>query len=105
MAWVSLNISPSSNLQPPFAVMSRNPGISFSWFTEASVKYNVDFLYLEGGIRQALPRYNLGKLDPVHQLRIKEDRRVHASSSEYDQIRAILRERSIIRKFNSNGKQ
>lgn len=88
----------------PFAVMSRRPGIAKPWIDEVAGKYFNEYILLNNGIRQALPRYNLSKLDPVEQIRIKDHRREHASArldKSVELLRAVNLERSLIRKFNN----
>lgn len=91
------------NKQAPFAIMSRKPGISFRYFD--SIKdFNREFILLENGSRASLPRYLLGKLDPVEQIAIKRDRQSYATSGEQvsdivKQLRAINLDRRLYRQY------
>ena len=97
------------NVPPPFAQMSRKPGIASQWF-ESNIDYFHDYLLLESGAREQLPRYFLNKLDPVEVIRIKRDKRQFAESQEKltdadKQLRAINLERRLRRQYiNKYGK-
>lgn len=87
----------------PFAQMSRRPGVGSSWF-ETNVSYFHDFLVLESGAREQLPRYFLDKLDPVEVVRIKRGKREYAEhmepvSDSEKQLRAINLERRLRRQY------
>lgn len=91
------------NMPKPFAQMSRKPGIGFPWF-ESNIKFFHDFLLLESGKREQLPRYFLDKLDSLEVLRIKRDKRDYARymeplSDSEKQLRAINLERRLRRQY------
>lgn len=83
--------------------MSRRPGVGSSWF-EKNVSYFHDFLVLESGAREQLPRYFLDKLDPIEVLRIKRGKREYAEhmepvSDSEKQLRVINLERRLRRQY------
>lgn len=91
-----------SSAKPPFALMSRRPGISAD-YSSTFDRYYHEYILLEDGTRRPLPRYLLQKLDPVEQIRIKESRKDFATSkpqmSETEkQLRSINLERTLIRR-------
>lgn len=90
---------------PPYATMSRRPGIAGPWF-ESNSKYFHDFLALPSGKHQSLPRYFLGKLDPVEQIQIKMHNREFAErlpqvSDSEKELRLINLERKLIRSYHT----
>lgn len=95
-----------SGVEPPFAVMSRRPGIS-SGFVESSENYFREYILLENGARRPLPRYLLSKLGDFERCRILEARKEFVCSKpQLSESELILRstnlERSLIRKYNRN---
>lgn len=87
---------------PPFAQMSRRPGIASNWW-DSNIGYFHEFLKLERK-REQLPRYFLDKLDPVEVIQIKRHKREHAEAlpelSETDKnLRLINAERSMYRSY------
>lgn len=91
------------SMPKPFAIMSRKPGIASSWF-ESNIKYFHDYLVLESGKREQLPRYFLDKLDPVEVIQIKRNKRNYAEGMEKisdaeKQLRAINLERRLRRQY------
>lgn len=89
--------------EPPFAVMSRMPGIGYEGF-ESIQGYRHDYILLANGTRRALPRYLLGKLDPVEAIQIKRIRtQVAEALPQLSDTQRILRaenlERALIRKY------
>lgn len=88
---------------PPFAVMSRRPGIGYDFFAGTG-QYCHDYLVLENGQHQALPRYFLNKLDPVEAIAVKRHCREYAEglpkiSETEKQLRNLNLERSLKRKY------
>lgn len=67
--------------QPPFALMSRRPGIGLKWL-ESSFAYNLDFLTLSDGSKIGTPRYFLDKMDPVLSTRIRTDKLLNSVRTE-----------------------
>lgn len=89
--------------EPPFACMSRDPGIGYAGF-ESIQDYRHDFIQLSSGTRRALSRYLLGKLDPVESIQIRRIRtQVAESLPQLSDVERILRaenlERALIRKY------
>lgn len=89
---------------PPFALMSRRPGISGSYLPVLQ-NYFHDYIQLENGTCRPLPDYLLEKLDPVEGIRIKEASREFArkqrtltDSEKFLRLHNL--ERSLIRKYN-----
>lgn len=88
---------------PPYAVMSRRPGIAGTWF-ETNSKYFIDFLALPSGKHAPLPRYMLSKLDPVEQIQIKRHSRNFAEmqpkvSESEELLRVVNLERKLYRNY------
>lgn len=65
--------------QPPFATMSRRPGVGFSYFNQIQ-DFEHEYILLANGQRRSLPRYFLDKLDPVEKISIKRTKRTVAES-------------------------
>ena len=91
------------NVPKPFAQMSRRPGIASSWF-ESNIQYFHEFLVLESGQHEPLPRYFLNKLDPLEVIQIKRHNREFAESQpeipdSEKQLRAINLERRLRRQY------
>lgn len=89
---------------PPFALMSRRPGISGRYLPVLENFFH-EYIQLENGVRRPLPDYLLAKLDPVEGIRIKELSREHARKQRsLTDTEKFLRlhnlERSLIRKYN-----
>lgn len=89
--------------EPPFACMSRDPGIGYEGF-ESIQDYRHDFIQLSSGARRSLPRYLLGKLDPVEAIQIRRIRtQVAESLPQLSDTQRVLRaenlERALIRKY------
>lgn len=89
---------------PPFALMSRRPGISGGYLPILE-NYFHEFIQLENGVCRPLPDYLLSKLDPVEGIRIKEASREFARKQRtLTDTEKFLRlhnlERSLIRKYN-----
>lgn len=89
--------------EPPFAAMSRMPGIGYEGF-ESIQDYRHDYILLDNGTRRALPRYLLGKLDPVEAIQIKRIRtQIAEALPQLSDTQRILRaenlERALIRKY------
>lgn len=88
---------------PPFAVMSRRPGIGFDWF-DSTRNYCQDYIVLQNGQHKALPRYFLNKLDPVESIAVKRHCRQYAESlpkfsESQTALRAVNLERALTRKY------
>lgn len=88
---------------PPFAVMSRRPGIGYVWF-DSTRNFCQDYLVLQNGQHQALPRYFLNKLDPVEAIAVKRHCRQYAESlpkvsDTQTALRAENLERALIRRY------
>lgn len=89
--------------ESPFACMSRDPGIGYEGF-ESIQDFRHDYIRLSSGTRRALPRYLLGKLDPVEAIQIRRIRiqvaeRLPQLSDSQRYIRAENLERALIRKY------
>ena len=89
---------------PPFALMSRRPGISADYLPVLKNFFH-EYILLENGTRQPLPDYFLSKLDPLEGIRIKESRRNYALklpplSDSQKAVRSLNLERRLIRKYN-----
>lgn len=89
--------------EAPFAVMSRDPGIGYEGY-QGILDYRHDFIQLSSGTRRALPRYLLGKLDPVEAIQIRRIRtevaeRLPQLSDTARILRAENLERALIRKY------
>lgn len=87
----------------PFAQMSRRPGIASQWF-DSNISYFHEFLQLESGKREPLPRYFLNKLDPVEVITIKRNKREYAEHQDQinesqKQLRAADLERRLYRQY------
>lgn len=93
-------------LQPPFAVMSRRPGLAFAAIDHIQGFFH-DYLVMSDGRHVSLPRYLLEKL-PDKDL-ILSDRRLHREETEV-RLRArygefyetMILNQNIIRDYNIN---
>lgn len=89
---------------PPFALMSRRPGISGGYVPVLEGFFH-EYIQLENGTCRPLPAYVLSKLDPLESVRIKESSREFARKQrKLTDTEKFLRlhnlERSLIRKYN-----
>lgn len=89
---------------PPFALMSRRPGISGGYLPVLQSFFH-EYIQLENGACRPLPDYLLAKLDPLEGIRIKEASREFARKQQpLTDTEKFLRlhnlERSLIRKYN-----
>lgn len=88
---------------PPFALMSRRPGISCDYLPVLQSYYH-EYIQLENGSCRPLPDYLLSKLPDIEGIRIREARREFAQSlpklSETEkQLRSINLERTLLRRY------
>lgn len=84
--------------QPPFAVMSRRPGIGFEFFDSVR-DFDRSYINLSNGRCCSLPRYLLSKLPEVEQVGIKRTRQAIAESKpKLEFTEQILRELDLERR-------